>query len=202
MSNTHIAHSRKKCICMVASSYSIVTDLHNFKLSDPSRKLEPCITQTCQYFSAGICFWKSFLDCLILPKTMKELWIPVVVSAFVFFMVPWGSLNLIGSSRQGKTALLVPGAFLLQRFKEQLSHLLSSCCLLPLDPKFTRLIPLGAEDPSKLPHDLLLFLLLCNNWNFTWAILFACTQRLSSLGDESEESQSSVHLGLEIWNWK
>lgn len=165
--------------------------------------LEPHITHRlaafwyCHYFSAGIRFWKSFLDCLILPKTMQELWIPVVVSAFAFFVVPWGSLNLI------HRVLQAGEDFPLQRFKEQFSHSVSSCCFLSLDPKFTRSIPLGAEDPSKLPHDSLLFLLLCDSWNFTWALLFACSQGLSSRGDESEESEwSSLHLGSEIRSWK
>lgn len=65
------------------------------------------------------------------------------------------------------------GPFPLQRFKEQLSHLISSCCFSFLDPTSTRSILLGEEDPCKFPHDLLLFLLLRDSRNLTRALLFA-----------------------------
>lgn len=202
MSNTLLTHSKKKYIWVVSSLSLWWLTCIFLNYQNGHGRWQEASEQTyssgtfiihilaafryCQYFSAGICFWKSS-DRFILPETMQALWIPVVVSACAFFLVPWGSLNLKGSSWQGPTVFLVPSAFPLQRFKEQLSYSLSSCCFLSMDPKSTRSVLLGEEDPTKFPHDLLLFLLLCDGQNLTRALLFAWIQWLSSMEDVSEE---------------
>lgn len=103
-------------------------------------------------------------------KSCRSLWsyLPFLSSCFLEDLS-------ISKDPRGRERLhswyLVP--FPLQRFKEQLSHSVSSCCLLPLDSTSTSSVPGGAEGPSTFPQGLVPFLLLRDSRNLTWALLFA-----------------------------
>lgn len=215
----HTLRSQAELYLGAIKSFLLATDLHTAKLSEPS-------SQT----SVG--FWEEVLTRSPEPATCSPPSVAASisesesVSANLFVMVSfslsvcksWDSLGqhlpLLPEGFPGGLFSMDPlgwgelhpwyfVTFPLQMFKEWLSHSISSWCCSPLDPSSTSSILSGVEDPAKVPHGLMLLLLLRDSLNLTWARLFAWTQWLSSAEEESDVSVlSSLHLGLEIWRWK
>lgn len=215
----HTPRSQAELCLGAIKSFLLATDLHTVKWSEPS-------SQT----SVG--FWVELLTrspesaTRSPPSVAASILVSESVTANLFVIASfslsvcksWDSLGqllpflpeglpggLFSTDPLGRGELR-PWYFVtfpLQMFKEWLSHSISSWCCSLLESSSTSSILSGVEDPAKLPHGLLLLLLLRDSLNLTWACLFAWTQWLSSVEDESEVSElSSLHLGLETWRWK